>query len=85
MLSGCPVCPIQNNTKSVSIITTNHIKAGTEATPTVPHILNVRISDNGRRICQPLSQILRESLLTVTDPQHNDNFILLYGCKLHLS
>jgi alkyl hydroperoxide reductase subunit AhpF len=65
MFTNCPFCPEENNQKSV--MTTNHLTAGTEATPKVSGILDL-LQTKGKiqqmsRICQILLQTFRELLI----------------------
>jgi hypothetical protein len=47
MFSHCPLCPIEHNKKTV--MTTNHLTAGTQATPTVSDILNLLQTKGNRQ------------------------------------
>jgi hypothetical protein len=82
MCTDCNACSEQNNMKSVSIMTTNHLKAETQATPTVSGMLNVlQTTGNGQcptylyNLSTTVTNIYRIIIFPVTHPQHNGNSI----------
>jgi hypothetical protein len=81
MFSDCSACPVENNTKSVSIMANNHLKAETQATPKVSGILNVLQTTGNEQCPTYLYNLLRTAtnlyriIHNVTHSQHNSTCI----------
>jgi hypothetical protein len=85
MFSNISACPLQNSIKSVSIMTSNNLKAKTKATPKVSGILNIlQTISNGQcltsryNLSSTVTSFYRIiTIYPVTDPQYNDNSYLI--------